>query len=118
MSATRFLTDNDFKEQIVQGVLRREPAAEFVRVRDVGGQDWPDPQVLEFAAATGLLVLSHDVSTMRPTAERRLANGLLMRGLFLVPQRARIAPVIDNLLLIWSASDADEWIGQIRFLPF
>lgn len=40
-----------------------------------------------------------------------------MRGLFVVQQDSPIGPIIENLILIWSATDADEWIGQIRYLP-
>jgi hypothetical protein len=28
-----------------------------------------------------------------------------------------IAPVIESLVLIWSASEAEEWQNQVRFLP-
>ena len=35
MSRPRFLTDNDVKESIVDGVTRREPSIELVRARDV-----------------------------------------------------------------------------------
>jgi hypothetical protein len=34
MTAPRFLADHDLNEQIVTGVLRREPALEFIRSRD------------------------------------------------------------------------------------
>jgi hypothetical protein len=28
-----------------------------------------------------------------------------------------VGPVIDSLILIWSASEAEEWSGQVLFLP-
>jgi hypothetical protein len=34
-----------------------------------------------------------------------------------IPQRIEIAAVIDELLLIWSASDSDEWTNLILYLP-
>jgi hypothetical protein len=36
MSRPRFLADNDLNDAIVLGVLRREPAIEFKRPRDLG----------------------------------------------------------------------------------
>jgi hypothetical protein len=36
MSRPRFLADNDLNDAIAVGVLRREPAAEFARLRDLG----------------------------------------------------------------------------------
>ena len=39
MSRPRFLADNDVRDAIVEGLLRREPAAQFVRARDVGRRE-------------------------------------------------------------------------------
>jgi hypothetical protein len=117
MSRPRFLADHDLNEHIVDGVLRREPAVEFIRVRDIGLGDRPDPEVLAFAAQQGFLVVSHDVNTMVGHAYARLAAGEAMVGLLMVRQSEPIAPVIDGLVLIWSASEAEEWTDQVRFLP-
>jgi hypothetical protein len=40
-----------------------------------------------------------------------------LAGRLLVRQTHPIAPLIDSLVLIWSASEAEEWQNQIRFLP-
>ena len=40
-----------------------------------------------------------------------------MRGLFMVRQTEPIGPVIDSLVLIWSASESEEWENQVCFLP-
>jgi hypothetical protein len=42
----------------------------------------------------------------------RLAAG----GLFIVPQRRAIAEVIESLLLVWTASRAEEWRDAIVYL--
>jgi hypothetical protein len=34
-----------------------------------------------------------------------------------VPQHLTIAAVTEDLLLIWFASEAEEWINRISFLP-
>ena len=46
MSRPRFIADHDLTETIVLGLLRREPAIEFRRVRDVGREQLSDPDVL------------------------------------------------------------------------
>ena len=28
-----------------------------------------------------------------------------------------MATILDSLILIWSASEAEEWIGLVEFLP-
>jgi hypothetical protein len=117
MSRPRFLADNDLNEHIIDGVLRREPALEFVRVRDVGMSERPDPEVLAVAAAQNFLLVSHDVNTMPGYAYSRVAAGEAMPGLLMVHQFQPIGQVIDSLLLIWSASEAEDWKDQVHFLP-
>ena len=117
MSRPRFLADNDLNEQIVVGVLRREPPISFTRVRDAGLGGAPDAEVLAFAADRGLILVSHDVNTMPAAALARLSGGQAMPGLFMSRQRGPVAPTIDSLVLIWSASEAEEWRGEILFLP-
>jgi hypothetical protein len=48
---------------------------------------------------------------------RLLDTGGTMTGLLMVQQTKPIGPVIDSLVLIWSASEAEEWTGRVRFLP-
>jgi predicted nuclease of predicted toxin-antitoxin system len=117
MSRPRFLADNDLNDAIVVGVRRREPAAEFARLRDLGLAARSDPEVLDFAARESWIVVSHDVNTMRQAARARLTTGLPMNGLILAHQRTPVSPIIECLLLIWAASEAEEWSGQVEFLP-
>ena len=117
MSRPSFLADHDLNEPIVAGVLRREPTIEFRRARELGLGDRPDAEVLDFAAGRGLIVVSHDVNTMPAQAYVRLAAGAPLAGLLMVRQVQPGGPVIDSLVLIWSASEAEEWHDQIVFLP-
>ncbi len=118
MSTPRFLTDHDFNERIVRGVRRREPLIEILKIRQVGDPAWSDDQILEFAAQNGLLVLSHDVNTMTAAALQRIAAGLFMAGVFFAPQTGALGKVIDDIILIWSASNTEDWAGAIEYLPF
>lgn len=117
MSRPRFLANHDLTEAIVLGVLRREPAIEFTRLREIGLADRPDPDVLEHAAREGYLMVSHDVNTLTAFAGQRIANGLLMPGVFVMHQGESLAAVIDDLILIWTASESEEWASQVVFLP-
>ena len=117
MSRPRFLADHDLNEHIVHGVLRREPAIEFVRVRDVGLHEHSDAEVLEYAAIHQLIVVSHDVNTMTAEAYARIREAAPAAGLLLVKQSDPVGRVIDDLILIWSTSEAEEWQNAVSFLP-
>lgn len=117
MSRPRFLTDQDFNDIIIRGVERLEPSIDFLRIRDVGLAEAPDAEVLAYAAANGWLVLSHDVNTMIAVAYEQFARGQLATGLLMVRQQAAVARIIDEVVMIWAASEAEEWHNQVRFLP-
>ena len=117
MSRPRFLADHDLNEQIVTGVLRREPALECVRARDVGMSERPDAEVLAYAANNGFIVVSHDVNTMPSATYARMSAGQKMSGLLMVKQSDPMAAIISRLIVIWFASEAEEWKNQVCFLP-
>jgi len=117
MSRPRFLADHDLNEHIVTGVLRREPALEWVRVRAVGMNERADAEVLAYAADQGFLVVSHAINTMPSAAYTRMRAGQKMSGLLMVKQSDSVGPVIASLVLIWSASEAEEWENYVCFLP-
>jgi predicted nuclease of predicted toxin-antitoxin system len=117
MSRPRFLADNDLNDAIVMGFRRREPTAEFARLRDLGLAVCSDPEVLDFAAAENWILVSHDINTMRDAADKRLEAGQLMSGLLLASQRTPVSSIIESLLLIWSARETEEWSGTVEFLP-
>jgi hypothetical protein len=73
-------------EHIGTGILRREPALELVRARDVGMGERPDAEVLAYAADNGFIVVSHDVNTMPSAAYARMSSYQKMSGLLMVKQ--------------------------------
>ena len=48
----------------------------------------------------------------------RLYAGRPNWGIFVVPQQASLGEIIESLLLVWTASQAEEWRNQIVYLPF
>lgn len=113
----RFLTDENFNEMIVRGLLRRSKGLDLLSVRQAGLESAEDPIVLASAAEEGRIVLTHDVNTMPGFAADRIKRGLRMPGLFVVPSSAQIGGIIDDLLLITQCSSDDEWEKQTLFLP-
>lgn len=113
----RFLADEDLDNDIVRGVLRRDNTIDLIRVQDVGLLSAGDSDVLEWAAGDRRLVLSHDVSTMRTEAYRRVALGLPMAGLLCIRQMVPVGIAIEDIILVSLASLQDEWVGEVRYLP-
>jgi len=117
VSRPRFLADEDFRRNIVHAVRRLEPKVVISTVVEEGLSSVSDEEVVQFAADHGWLLVSHDVNTMKSTAEHRIAKGDVVPGLFLVPQSRPTLTVAESLVLIWSASEHEEWRNRVVYLP-
>jgi len=111
----RFQADADFNQKIVAGLRRREPAIDFRSARDGGVIGRPDPEVLAQAASDDRVLVSHDRQTM-PGHFRRLIETSASPGLVIVSQDLDIGQAIEELLLVWAASEAEEWENTVIFL--
>ena len=118
MTQPRFLADEDLRHAIVLAVQRLEPLLQILTVQEADLRASSDNDVLDFAAHQGWLVLSHDVNTMRSAAERRVAAGVSMSGLFLIPQSRSTTAIAESLLIIGAATSLEEWRDRIVYLPF
>lgn len=113
----RFLADENIDPDLVQGVRRRVDDVDIVSVQDVGLRTADDPEILQWAAEEGRILISHDIRTMSGFAGDRLGAGLPMPGVILIRASLSFAQVIDELASIAGASTADEWDEQIAYLP-
>lgn len=118
MSLPRFLADEDLRGTVIRAVRRMKPSVEFTTVVEQGLSSAADKEVLDFAWRERWLVVSHDVNTMKAFAEQRISDGIGIHGLFLVPQSRPTRPVAECLVLIWSASEFEEWRSRNVYLPF
>jgi hypothetical protein len=76
-----------------------------------------DPEILQWAADEGRILISHDLKTIPGFAGERLIAGLPMPHVILLRSTVSIAQAIDDIAAIVGASDAEEWINQIAYLP-
>jgi hypothetical protein len=113
----RFLADADLNKAIVSGVLRREPSLDFLNAQAAGLRGANDPEVLALAAEQHRVLVSHDVGTMPAHFRVFRSAGKRSAGVFLVPQSLDIGTAIDELLLIWLASEASDWEDRLEWLP-
>lgn len=118
MSGTiRFQADEDFRVAIVTRLRRKESNIDIQTTAEAGTLGLADPLVLANTAKHERILISHDLHTMAAHFDAFLASGHQSPGLLLSPQWLSIGQVIDELLLIWGASDPEEWRNLRRFLP-
>ncbi|MDJ0901877.1 MAG: DUF5615 family PIN-like protein [Xenococcus sp. MO_188.B8] len=112
----RFQADADLNHNIVVGVLRREPKIDFQTALTAELEGLPDNTVLEIAAREKRILVSHDLKTM-PFHFAEFITTQTSPGVLIVPQSLPMQEAIDSLILIWTASKAEEWVNRILFLP-
>lgn len=111
-----FLADANFNQKIVAGLLLREPAIDFALPQAMIPEGMEDSDVLDLAHLSGRIVVSHDVTTM-PRWFDQCVEERSCAGVILVPDKIPIRDVIEDLLLIWHLTQAEEWVNRMEWLP-
>ena len=112
----RFQADADFNHIVVAAVLRRLPQADFRTAIAGGLAGLTDLEVLAVAARDGRILLSHDQTTM-PRHFGEFIQTSACPGVIIVPQTLAVRDVVDSLILISAATQPEEWINRIAYLP-
>ena len=116
MSQVRFQADWNLNHIIVQAAQRREPTLDFQTTHVASLLGVSDPDVLGHAAREGRLLVTHDFYDM-PQHFAAFIQEQTSAGVLLVPQRLPVAAVVDDLLLIWVATEAEDWHNGLTSLP-
>jgi hypothetical protein len=112
----RFQADADFNHKIVLALRRREPAMDFRDPHQGGLVGLADPDVLRIASESGRILVSHDRRTM-PSHFARFLESQSSAGVIIVSQDLDPGAVVEDLLLIWAATNAEEWRDRLGFVP-
>jgi predicted nuclease of predicted toxin-antitoxin system len=112
----RFQADADLNRIIVSAVTRREPAVDFRTAAAASLAGAADEEVLAIAARDGRVLVTHDNATM-PRHFHEFVRSRHSPGVIVVPQYLPIRTASDDLVLIWTATNEEEWTDRIEFLP-
>jgi len=112
----RFQADADLNQIIVAALVRRAPGVDFrtAEVAHLKGLD--DPDVLALAASEGRVLVTHDSRTM-PGHFGAFVESHRSAGVIVIPQHLPVSVAVDELLLVWSATSAEDWANRICSLP-
>lgn len=120
MSTVRYLCDENVPEQLIDALIQREPAIDI----SIVGQDMAppkgtlDPEVLLFAEKEKMGLITLDKKSMAGHVADHRAMGHHTWGVFILRRDFPILRYVEDLILIWSASEAEDWQGGIEWLPW
>ena len=112
----RFQADADLDGRVLKGLKRRAPEVDFRAAADAGFVGVADPDVMRIAAESGRILVSQDRRTM-PGHFARYAAVKSSPGIILLREATPILVAVEELLLIWTASEAEEWINRLVWIP-
>jgi predicted nuclease of predicted toxin-antitoxin system len=112
----RLLSDENFNDEIIRGLVRAQPDLNLVRVQDFGLLGADDPRILTWAAENSRVLVTHDRATIPVFAYDRIRAGEPMPGVFVVDDRAAVGQTIEDILLFALCSEEGEWEGQVLYL--
>ncbi len=109
----RFQADADLDGR---GLRRATPGVDIRTATDAGIEGLADSEVLRIAADFGRILVSQDRRTM-PLHFSRYVAIAQSPGVILLREAIPISIAIDELALIWNASEAEEWINRLVWIP-
>ena len=115
MASPKFIADADLNDKIIAGVRRREPSIDFLNALDGGTRGLSDPEVLALAAASGRVLVSSDKRTM-PAHFARFVEAHESPGVIIVPQATALSKAIEDIVLLFRNTTADEMRGQLQWI--
>jgi len=113
----RFQADADLDGRVLRGLRRAAPEIDIRSAADARLAALDDIQVLRFAAAEGRVLISQDRRTMPGHFEQFVRSGSNSAGVVLLREGISIATAIEELSLLWAASEASEWTNRLLWIP-
>jgi hypothetical protein len=120
MSVVCFLGDEHIPAALLHAMRGREPAVDFKLVGQGAAppKGTPDPQLLLFGEAAGQALVTMDKSTMISHITQHMGAGHHTWGVFILKQGFATVKYVDDLFLVWVASEAEDWRDRVEYLPW
>ncbi|MCB9432180.1 MAG: DUF5615 family PIN-like protein [Ardenticatenaceae bacterium] len=119
MSDLCFLLDENLSPVIKRELLKVEPKMTILRVGDKGAPPLgtADEVILEWLQESGFILVTDNRKSMPEHLKNHYARGGHHHGILAVRRGSSLGRIIDELLLVWYASEATEYRDRIQFLP-
>jgi hypothetical protein len=115
----RYLLDEHVHPAIRTELLKREPGLEVWRVGDPGApqRSTHDPDILRWCEEHAFILVTNNRRSMPVHLRDHLAEGRHLPGILELNPDMSMGQTLDELLLIWGASNPDEYRDRIIYLP-
>jgi len=95
----------------------RSRGVDVVTAQEDGTTVLPDSELLDRASALGPVLFTHDVGFMREAAARQDGGVHFVGVAYARQRRVSLGECIRDLELIAQASQPEEWVRRVEYLP-
>lgn len=119
MSRIRFLLDENVDPILRKALHQQTPEMTVWRVGDpvVPAYGTLDPVILEWCSQNTFILVTYNRASMPVHLRERLDSGERASGIFVLRPSLTLDQIVQELTLIWAASDAEEYADLIWYLP-
>ena len=119
MIPPRFLLDEHVSHAIQSQLLRLDAEIDVLAVGQplAPPKGTSDPDILVWIEKAGYILVTANRRTIPEHMRAHCAAGRHLPGIFLLRRGASVAQVIEQLYLLWVASDAKEYVDRLLYLP-
>ncbi len=115
----KFLLDEDVDPSIQRQLRRRDKRIDVIRIGDVDTlpKGVTDAQILVWAGENDYIVVTKDRSTMPSHIREHMSRRKEFAGLLWLRPQIGIGQIVEELHLIWAASEMEDYRGQAIYIP-
>ncbi|MDE0469539.1 MAG: DUF5615 family PIN-like protein [Candidatus Poribacteria bacterium] len=115
----RYLLDEHIPPIYRTQLLYHESSLTVLEIGDQGvpARGTSDPEILRWCEQNDFSLITNNRKSMPQHLADHLSAGHHIPGIFTINLNASIGLIIEQLILIAGASDEDEYIDQIVFIP-
>lgn len=119
MTPPRFLLDEHIPHAIQSQLLRLDADIDVLAVGQPSAppRGASDPDILAWIEMTGYVLVTANRRTIPECMRAHYAAGRRIPGILLLRRGASMGEIIEQLYLLWVASDANEYVDKILYLP-
>jgi len=116
----RFLLDENLSPKFKSAILRLNPQIDIMRVGEVSMPPLGtlDPEILIYLEMSKRLLVTDNRKSMPAHLEEHWSSGGHIWGLFWLRPNLTLSKAAEELNLVWEASEAEEWVDKISWIPF
>lgn len=118
MSKIRYLLDENVNPIIRAALLSRDPNLTVWQVGMPGAPEYGtlDPEILAWCVENDFILLTRNRKSMPVHLEEHLAQGGRANGILTLSENMSVGETVDELSLIASATDLEEYQNLILYL--